>query len=1053
MNQQSAKRFEWVRGFAWLQIIMQVLISLIPSFSYSAFAQTSSEYRLSPFSSDRPASLAEGPSTDLPYAASMTSMATALSGSNAAGMATSAATGYASSSAEKWLSQFGTARVNLSVDDNGRWDQSSLDLLIPLYDNRQSVWFTQFGLRAPDNRVTGNLGTGVRTYYLQDWMFGANVFFDNDFTGNNRRVGIGGEAWTNYLKLSANSYVGTSSWHDSRDFDNYQEKPADGFDLRAEGYLPAYPQLGAKVMYEQYYGEKVALFDKDTLQRNPSAITTGLSYTPVPLVTLGVDYRQGQNAQSEANFQLSVRYDIGQNWRAQLDPDNVRALRTLAGSRYDLVERNNQIVLQYRRKPDQGVSNLTLTALTDNAPADGLTQNTVQVLATNRDNEPVRNAPVTWSTSGSARFATQTAVTNGDGLATALLTNTTPEAVQVTASSGSATASLASHFIEVKVSHVALTLTKDNSIADGKTANAALATVTDINNRPVANSKVTWSAGAPVTLLNPQGVTDSNGQVRTQLTATAPGAFPLNITAGEVSAAQTTHFTVNAAAAQITGFSMLTNNSPANGTTQNVALVTVRDPAGNSVSGVNVTVSADKGTVAFASAAARATAQQTDGNGQLRVAFTDTVAESVTLTAKLDNGSSKTVASVFGQDPDSARVSALITTTGAVANGNAINQATVTVVDAKNSPISGVDVTWAQDGSAVFGASAKTDASGQTTVTFTDVKAQTVNITASVNGAGLSKPSTFIADTATAKIESVTIIKDKSPADGTTQNSATAVVSDANGNPLSNETVSWSADKSTVTLVPGGSTDSTGKTAVSFTDTTAETLQLNASLSNGSSLSQTSEFVVDVAGLKITQFYAASAADIHDTTVLRLFVQDKFNKPVNGANVKLSVSGSAQLETTSGVTSYTTIGNGTLLVNITDAVVETVTATATLDNNVSATAPVQFVQSNATAITVTLIQDGKGIDAPNTAVAKAVDKNGYPVPGYEIRWSLGSTYTSQFNFTPISDVTDANGEVRTSVQSKSSSFTPRTLTLEAIGTTYAFNNPTGSTQMVVARGN
>ncbi|HDS5592623.1 TPA: inverse autotransporter beta domain-containing protein [Enterobacter hormaechei subsp. xiangfangensis] len=29
--------------------------------------------------------------------------------------------------------------------------------------------------------------------------------------------------------------------HQSRDFANYDERPADGFDIRAEGWPPAYP--------------------------------------------------------------------------------------------------------------------------------------------------------------------------------------------------------------------------------------------------------------------------------------------------------------------------------------------------------------------------------------------------------------------------------------------------------------------------------------------------------------------------------------------------------------------------------------------------------------------------------------------------------------------------------------------------------------------------------------------------------------------------------------------------------------------------------------------
>ncbi|EAT7143720.1 inverse autotransporter beta domain-containing protein, partial [Salmonella enterica subsp. enterica serovar Enteritidis] len=36
--------------------------------------------------------------------------------------------------------------------------------------------------------------------------------------------------------------------------------------------------------------------------------------------------------------------------RSQLDPDAVGALRSLAGSRYDLTDRNNDIILEYRKQ-------------------------------------------------------------------------------------------------------------------------------------------------------------------------------------------------------------------------------------------------------------------------------------------------------------------------------------------------------------------------------------------------------------------------------------------------------------------------------------------------------------------------------------------------------------------------------------------------------------------------------------------------------------------------------------------------------------------------------
>ncbi len=55
-------------------------------------------------------------------------------------------------------------------------------------------------------------------------MYGANTFYDNDLTGNNSRFSLGGELWTNYLKMSANAYFRLSDWHNSRDLTNYYEQ-------------------------------------------------------------------------------------------------------------------------------------------------------------------------------------------------------------------------------------------------------------------------------------------------------------------------------------------------------------------------------------------------------------------------------------------------------------------------------------------------------------------------------------------------------------------------------------------------------------------------------------------------------------------------------------------------------------------------------------------------------------------------------------------------------------------------------------------------------------
>lgn len=267
----------------------------------------------------------------------------------AASMARSVAVGEANDAAQHWLSQFGTARVQLNLDDNLSLKGSAFDMLLPLYDDQKSLLFSQFGLRNHDSRNTINIGAGVRT--LQDnWMYGANVFFDRDITGKNNRIGFGAEAWTDYLKLSANSYLRLTDWHQSRDFADYDERPANGYDLRVEAYLPAYPQIGTNLKYEQYKGNEVALFGKDDRQKNPYAFTAGINYTPIPLITIGAEQRAGKGGRNDTNISIQLNYRLGEPWQSQIDPSAVAASRTLAGSRYDLVERNNNIVLEYQKQ-------------------------------------------------------------------------------------------------------------------------------------------------------------------------------------------------------------------------------------------------------------------------------------------------------------------------------------------------------------------------------------------------------------------------------------------------------------------------------------------------------------------------------------------------------------------------------------------------------------------------------------------------------------------------------------------------------------------------------
>ncbi|CAI1562948.1 Invasin [Serratia quinivorans] len=267
----------------------------------------------------------------------------------AVSMAGGMASGAAGSEIQTWLSRFGTARVQLDVNKHFSLKNSQFDLLVPLYEQKNNLVFSQGSLHRTDDRTQSNLGLGYRLF-TDSWMLGGNTFLDYDLSRDHARMGMGIEFWRDFLKLGMNGYQRLTNWKNSPNVTDYEERPANGWDIRAEAWLPALPQLGGKLIYEQYYGQDVGLFGKDNRQRDPHAITAGINYTPVPLLTFSAEQRQGKSGENDTRFGIDMSYRLGVAWQQQLNPDTVKALRSLTGSRYDLVARNNNIVLEYRKK-------------------------------------------------------------------------------------------------------------------------------------------------------------------------------------------------------------------------------------------------------------------------------------------------------------------------------------------------------------------------------------------------------------------------------------------------------------------------------------------------------------------------------------------------------------------------------------------------------------------------------------------------------------------------------------------------------------------------------
>lgn len=248
---------------------------------------------------------------------------------------------------QDFLSPYGKANLSLMVDMKGSFDGTSAELVTPWADNYQYLTFSQLGVQQTDYGLVGNAGLGQR-WVAGKWRLGYNAFVDQLFESNQQRGSLGAEAWGDYLRFSANYYQPLSGWRNQTH--QTDMRMARGYDITTQGYLPFYRQLGVSLSYEQYLGDNVDLFNSGTLGSNPSAVELGVSYTPVPLFTVTATHKTADTGETQDQFGLKMNYQIGVALSKQLSADNVAAARSLSGSRYDAVNRNNSPVMEFRQR-------------------------------------------------------------------------------------------------------------------------------------------------------------------------------------------------------------------------------------------------------------------------------------------------------------------------------------------------------------------------------------------------------------------------------------------------------------------------------------------------------------------------------------------------------------------------------------------------------------------------------------------------------------------------------------------------------------------------------
>lgn len=259
----------------------------------------------------------------------------------------------ASKQISNYLDDYGHIESKISIGD-GFEPTFDLKALLPLWESDEDLLFFQssmnsLGKHDDDARNILNFGIGYR-HWNDTFMYGLNGFYDHDITRGHQRLSVGTELWADNMKLGSNFYIPVSGWKESTTLNNYEERPAYGVDLRTNVYFPSYPEFEGQLAFEQYFGSDVGIKSDTERHSNPMQASIGIGWHPIPLLTtkLGHSIRSGGAQDTKISF--GIEWLIGATWDQMINPELVTQQRTLAGMRHDFIERNNEIVLEYREK-------------------------------------------------------------------------------------------------------------------------------------------------------------------------------------------------------------------------------------------------------------------------------------------------------------------------------------------------------------------------------------------------------------------------------------------------------------------------------------------------------------------------------------------------------------------------------------------------------------------------------------------------------------------------------------------------------------------------------
>ncbi len=662
---------------------------------------------------------------------------------------------YANEYVESALSgEGGIVKSELKFDGHMQLSGYALDGLYPLHEDERNTWFVQSGVRnnSESDRSFFNFGLGHR-YVNGDWMLGYNTFFDYEFKREHKRIGVGVEGAIDYFKAAVNYYHPLSAWKDSIDIAEYEEMPAQGVDARFKAYLPSHPHIAATAAYEQYFGDDVAMGSADKLEKNPYSSSLGVEWTPFPFMTAGVANKWTKGVGSELGVDLNFNVKFGPSLSQMFSAEQVAKDRLVTGMRHDLVERNNEIVLKYRKKaPDISVSH---------EPVSGLSGQVVQLspVVTGgaditswrwRASSPTGMPDILQGFSDTSVSAPQvtlpllpldTLITDYSLYLDVTLNNgqrissdAIPVVVRADVDAFERQVKIISHpdgVVELSSDPVTVEWVLERRIGDAALSVAPVESHV-LPTRPDLTVEV--QAGRPTDdggwvnsfTLSQNGVKQTRelllGQVNVQARAIA--SLPLVETSADiVASSDPVHF-------QNARLEVTSNNAAANGIATNEVSAVVVDAEGVPLADLQVSFSADNDAIVTSPTV------MTDAQGVARTTLTSMVVGQSAVTARLNNGKSVFTNVAFEVDstPDTTKSSLQTSRDSILANGTDMAAITLTLKDVNDHPLSGKSVSFASSlaGSVIGNVTDNND--GTYTANLSGTQGGLANVTAIVDG-------------------------------------------------------------------------------------------------------------------------------------------------------------------------------------------------------------------------------------------------------------------------------------------------------------------------------